>query len=359
MNTLLDLYRIYSPSGGEKPMKKYIKNWVKNNVQGCKITHDNKGNIYVTKGDSDTYPCIVSHIDQVQDKYSDDYNVYLLKDTLMGYSQKRREFEGLGADDKNGIWVCLKCLQKYDIMKCAFFVEEEIGCGGSSAAKIDWFDDCRFVLQCDRRGGSDLITNISWIDLCSDEFLQDINYSAYGYKPTSGLMTDVETLKNRGVNLSMLNISCGYYNPHTDNEFTVISELKNCLAFVENIIENCTDVYPHKHERRVYQPVKTNLLGSTYGGWYGDNYDDWRDWYDDDPIQSVGDVIAESRADLYDWQQEYDEVYDSVWMMLLEDNTRTADDIYNEYKSCLVCLELQDIEAMVEDIKNELMINEL
>jgi hypothetical protein len=101
------------------------------------------------------------------------------------------------------------------------------------------------------------------------------------------------------------------------------------------------------------------MFGCTYGGWYGDNYDDWRDWYDDKPIQSVGDVIAESRANMYDWQQEYDEVYDSVWTMLLDDNTRTADDIYNEYRSCLTYLELQDIEAMVEDIKNELMINEL
>jgi hypothetical protein len=101
------------------------------------------------------------------------------------------------------------------------------------------------------------------------------------------------------------------------------------------------------------------MLGSTYGGWYGDGYDDWRDWHDDKPIQSVGNVIADSRAGLYDWQQEYDEVYDSVWAMLLDDNTRTADDIYNEYRSCLTYLELQDIEAMVEDIKNELMINEL
>ena len=343
MNTLLDLYRIYSPSGGEKPMKKYIKNWVKNNVQGCKITYDNKGNIYVTKGDSDTYPCIVSHIDQVQDKYSDDYNVYLLEDTLMGYSQKRREFEGLGADDKNGIWVCLKCLQKYDVMKCAFFVEEEIGCGGSSAAKIDWFDDCRFVLQCDRRGSNDLITSIGCTDLCSDEFLRDINYSAYGYKPTSGLMTDVETLKNKGVNLCMLNISCGYYNPHTDNEFTVIAELENCLAFVENIVENCTDVYEHKSEYK-YNGACDWRKGSVLK--VGDV--DWQDWVgferndfyngDDDP-------------EYYAYLEEYDSVYDSVLSMYHDNPYITADDVWNAYNNCFQHLTYYDIEEMIDEIK--------
>jgi hypothetical protein len=36
--------------------------------------------------------------------------------------------EGLGADDKNGIWIALQCLKKYDTVKVAFFVSEEVGC---------------------------------------------------------------------------------------------------------------------------------------------------------------------------------------------------------------------------------------
>lgn len=358
MELLINLYEIYSPSGGEKRMKKFIRRWIRRNVPEAVIVNDQKGNIYVTKGIADTYPCIVSHVDQVQDTHSKDFKVYNCDGILCAYSKKNKQQEGLGADDKNGIWVCLKALEYFDIVKCAFFVEEEIGCGGSSVANLEFFSDCRFVLQCDRRNGSDLINVASWTELCSDEFLEATNYQAYGYTPKNGMMTDVMTLKESGVNVSMLNISCGYYEPHTDNEVTVFEELENCRDFVFNIIENCTDVYPHKHELQVYQPIKTNLLGSTYDGWYGDGYDDWRDWHYDKLTQSVGDVIKKQKYD-YDWQREYDEVYDSVWMMLLEDNTREADDIYNEYRSSLVHLELQDIEAMVEDIKNELMINEL
>jgi hypothetical protein len=34
---------------------------------------------------------------------------------------------GIGGDDKCGVYICLKLLEKIDKIKCAFFVEEEIG----------------------------------------------------------------------------------------------------------------------------------------------------------------------------------------------------------------------------------------
>lgn len=46
-------------------------------------------------------------------------------------------------------------------MKVAFFVSEEIGCVGSRNADMGFFEDARFVIEPDRRGYEDLITNIS------------------------------------------------------------------------------------------------------------------------------------------------------------------------------------------------------
>lgn len=94
---------------------------------------------------------------------------------VIGYDRKRKKTAGIGADDKNGIWICLKCLEDFKIMKCAFFVQEETGCIGSGEADMDFFADCRFVLQCDRKGDSDLVTRISGMDLCSEEFLERVN----------------------------------------------------------------------------------------------------------------------------------------------------------------------------------------
>jgi len=246
MELLKELYRIYSPSGNEKRMRKFISAWVKNNIPQATIGRDQTGNLYITKGVSETYPCVVAHMDQVQHIHSRDFGCIEDKGVILGYSQNNKRQEGLGADDKNGIWVALKCLAKFDVLKCVFFVQEEAGCIGSARANMPFFENCRFVLQCDRKNGGDLITAIGgWTELCSPEFLADIDNAEFGYRLENGMITDVGMLKDNGLGVSAINLSCGYYNPHTDYEFTIVDELVNCLHFVEHIIEKCTKVYPH------------------------------------------------------------------------------------------------------------------
>ena len=246
MELLKQLYSIHSPSGNEKKMRKFLKDWIRRNAPGAIYTVDAIGNLYVCKGEAETYPCIVSHIDQVQKIHSKDFQAVETNDFIFGFSIHNVQMEGCGADDKNGIWIALKCLQKHPVMKCAFFIGEEIGCKGSSKADMSFFDDCRYVLQCDRKGGNDLIWNIGrWTALCSKDFLSATGYQLYGYKLETGMMTDVEALKDNGLKVSAVNMSCGYHRPHTDEEYTVKSELLNCLAFVEHIIDACPDVYPH------------------------------------------------------------------------------------------------------------------
>ena len=127
------------------------------------------------------------------------------KDIILGYSPRNRRQEGLGADDKNGVWIALKCLKEYECLKAVFFVGEEKGCIGSSAADLTFFEDCRFVVQSDRRGYKDLVTNIGWNELCSREFLADTEYEKFGYQPHDGMITDVGELKGRGLAISCVN----------------------------------------------------------------------------------------------------------------------------------------------------------
>ncbi len=119
---------------------------------------DRYGNLYAVKGKSETYPCVVSHLDQVQRIRSKDFKAIETRDIIFGYSPSNHQIEGPGCDDKNGIFIALEALKKYECLKAVFFREEEIGCRGSSHAEMEFFKDCRFVIQCDRRGNSDLIT---------------------------------------------------------------------------------------------------------------------------------------------------------------------------------------------------------
>ena len=228
-------------------MRKYVKRYIRRVCGDCDIVQDDKGNVFVTKGVADSYPCVAAHLDQVQRNHSKDFEVIEGKDVVFGYSAKSHAQQGLGADDKNGIWVALECLKRYDVLKAAFFVGEEIGCVGSSACDLSFFSDCRYVIQPDRMNGSDLITSMAVGDVCSKAFVSALGAAAYGYKEAHGSITDVGTLVERGVGISCLNVSCGYYNAHTDHEFTVLSELQNCLDFVCHIIETLTDIYPYEH----------------------------------------------------------------------------------------------------------------
>ena len=198
MELLKQLYRIYSPSGRERAIRKFLMGYMRR-IPGVKVEKDRMGNLYATKGIAETYPCVVAHMDQVHEAHSRDFKVVETEDFIFAYSPRHRRQENLGADDKNGVWVCLKCLEKYPVLKVAFFVGEEAGCVGSGEAWMDFFRDCRFVVEADRRGKEDLITSIGWTGLCSREFLKATEYSKFGYQETDGLMTDILALKENGL----------------------------------------------------------------------------------------------------------------------------------------------------------------
>lgn len=307
MNLLKKLYEIHSPSGNERAMKKFIKGYVKKHIPRVTFRSDHVGNLYMTRGISETYPCIVAHLDQVQREHSKDFKAIETEEIIFGYSPKNRRKEGLGADDKNGIWLALKCLEKYECIKVVFFVSEEIGCIGSRNADMNFFEDTRFVIEPDRRGYEDLITDISFTSLCSNEFLKDIGFERFGYKEKSGMMTDVLELKERGLGVSCINLSCGYYEPHSDEEFTVKKDLLNCLRLVEHIIENCQSVYPHE-----------NLDSGYYNGYYG--------------------MDAETE----------------IWDILSCDPNLSVEDLYEMYHTNYPFLEVEDFQRIYNDFNEQM-----
>ena len=243
----------------------------------------------------------------MQRLHSKDFTTVETGEIIFGYSSRNKRQEGLGADDKNGIWIALKCLKKYDTLKLAFFVSEEVGCVGSGKAVMDFFNDCRFVIQPDRRGYQDIINEIGWTSLCSPEFLQAAGYKKFGYKETHGMMTDVQELKERGLQVSCINLSCGYYEPHTDHEFTIKKDLMNCLSLVEHIIENCTEPYPHQPE------------------------------------------IPGKRRGIYD---EFDEAMDEIFALLDQGELWSAGDHYYIYPSVFPELDMEDYRRIYTEYYN-------
>ncbi|MCR5163848.1 MAG: hypothetical protein K6C40_07505 [Thermoguttaceae bacterium] len=237
MNLLMLLYKILSPSGKEQAMQEFIIHWLEEH--GIEYVKDRFGNILATKdtrpdkdGADDTCPCVCAHMDEVHANRETDYTVVWEEDEIFGYSPKTESRQGIGADDKNGIWVALKIMERIPYIKAAFFVSEEIGCIGSEYVDLGFFDNCRFVIECDRRESGDFIYEANDVPLCTYGFMEAMHASEYGYKPVQGASTDVVMLRKRGLKCCACNLSCGYYDPHTNNEYTRVGELQNCYELV-------------------------------------------------------------------------------------------------------------------------------
>jgi tripeptide aminopeptidase len=236
--------------------------------------YTDNGNLYITKGNADFYPCVVAHMDTVH-SIVEDLSLLTVNENITGFNNVTMTQTGVGGDDKVGIFVALQCLNHFNDIKLVFFRDEEVGCEGSYLADLEFFKDVNFVLQCDRRGNSDFIINAGGTELSSKEFQNDIIsvIKKYGYSFNNGMMTDVMALKEIGVPVSVANISCGYYNPHMENEYVNIPDVMNCLDMVINIISNFGNKYyyhikpvkTYKHKKNIFNYLeKSNFTESSY-----------------------------------------------------------------------------------------------
>jgi hypothetical protein len=202
-----------------------------------KIENDTHGNIFVTKGKGSLYPCIVSHLDQVH-KYAQNKTIFQNGDYLLAFDGPRQI--GTGGDDLVGVFMCLQLLEDYNFIKVVFFVAEEVGCIGSSACDLSYFDDCMFIGQADRKNNSDFINYSNGVQLFGEEFSTFVApvLKDYNYKECVGIATDAGCLSKRNVGIACFNISCGYYNPHTSTEYVSIKDVTNCYNVICDIISN-------------------------------------------------------------------------------------------------------------------------
>lgn len=201
---LIEVLSIQSKSKNDKLIMDYLKDKTKQYTQ----EFDKYGNLYVTKGTAKLYPCLVSHVDRVHEIVKD-RKVYKHGDILFAFSADKGEQVGVGGDDGVGVALCLNMLQDFDNCKVVFFRDEEIGCHGSRQANLEFFRDCMVVGQADRRGNKDFVTTACGTPLSSKEFQDDIKkvLEAHQYEFSTGMMTDVMTLKEKGLDVCCWNMS--------------------------------------------------------------------------------------------------------------------------------------------------------
>jgi len=271
MDLLKQLYCIHSPFYREWPMICFIREYIRQHVPEADVQMDSWGNLYVVKGEGlkvkdnelKGYPTLVCHLDQVQELHSDDFCVKEEDGTLYGWSEKNQQHEGLGADDKNGIWVCLRCLEECPHLKVFMAVGEEKGCIGSNHADMSFFADSLYVLEPDCKGGEEIHTNLKGIPCASVEFEQallevnsQLSIGNCQFAITPGKGSDIFALTLNGIGVSCANIPAGYHLPHKDDEYTVVAELEHALAFIRHFVTTELRRFPHTYKTYTQQMIE-------------------------------------------------------------------------------------------------------
>jgi len=257
IENLEETLQIQSVSGKEEYMNTFIIEQIKyDNEDVTIVTEQQAGgtNIYVTKGKADVYPCVVAHTDTVHN-FVPGYGVCKLGDNFYAMDSINMQQVGVGGDDKVGIWAALECIKKFDNIKAAFFHSEERGCVGSKAATPEFFQNVGYILQTDRRGNDDFVTNIGGVNLMSKRFKKAVQPLLDKHKfkfQEHGGLTDVKALKPLA-NVSVTNISSGYYKPHSDGEYVSITDAMNTCSLMISIIETLGEnKYEHQYKEPVY-----------------------------------------------------------------------------------------------------------
>ena len=238
LELLKAILNIQSKTYNHSEMSCFVENKLKRDASAVQLsfTIDKHGNIIVSKGEAEAYACLCCHLDTVHE-IVEDYEIK--EDNGKFYAMSGDVATGIGGDDKCGIYSILHLLSNNDKpFKAVFFSDEEIGQQGSSKIDLSFFNDVGFLVGIDRRENSDLITFRYKTTISEDfrNFIRPIS-DKYAYKETDGAATDVFTIQNRLSNpISAINISCGYYNFHKQNEFIILSDLLKCIDFATEIV---------------------------------------------------------------------------------------------------------------------------
>lgn len=225
----------------EKELKKYYKNVISND-----------GFLYV-KGED--HVCLTAHMDTTPNveygkrKVVKDFYEKTTKDGKHIISSP----EGIGGDDRCGVYMILKILETTTLRPSIVFCEdEEIGCVGSekfSKSKfINDLEDMYFIIELDRRGSKDIV----FYDDDNEEFHKFVK-EVTNYNIEIGSCSDISNIcpecKRSGVNLS-----CGYYNEHHYYEYVILEEMENTLnTTIKLINEGLKKQKTYEYKEKYYR----------------------------------------------------------------------------------------------------------
>lgn len=268
---LLDLFHLYAPSHGEKPVLEFIKKVL--DYHNVKYKEDSNGNIYCLNYMNE--PLLSAHTDCVGTPEAGSY-VNLIDLYPYDDDEILKGIGNIGGDDKCGVFLILLYLISKRPINAAFSICEEVG-GVDGISHLlseikdnEIFKSIPYCLVLDRRSCGDIICNDN--DYGSKDFekaLEKIG-EEFGYYHTKGSCSDMNKIKDY---MNGCNLSVAYYNPHSNTEFVSLNDLYNTWNYIQKLIKEMPRDLPLEERK----PTTTYNYGN-YNSYSGNSYSSYRDY---------------------------------------------------------------------------------
>ena len=133
--------------------------------------------------------------------------------------------QGIGGDDRCGVFIIMNIVSE---LHCSVLLceDEEIGAvGARKFTQTDYINnlDVNYMIEFDRKGSEDAV-----FYSCYNNDFQKFVTDATDFKVAQGSFSDISVLMP-AAKLAGVNLSCGYYKPHTTDEYVVHTDMMRTI----------------------------------------------------------------------------------------------------------------------------------
>ena len=181
--------------------------------------------------------------------------------------------DGLGADDRAGVFAVLELAKQFDIGVLLCTGEESGGIGAHQfIADYPFNPKYKLLIELDRRGENDCVF------YSNNNFNFHKYIEGFGFKKAFGSFSDISVIAPQW-RANAVNLSVGYEEEHMDTEHLYLEKLRDTMNKVRQILISDIPEFEYREYTRVYNYSKKTSGFGRYG-YYEDFYDYHFDYCD-------------------------------------------------------------------------------
>ena len=150
--------------------------------------------------------------------------------------------QGIGGDDRAGVYMILRLIQRVHC-HVLFCEDEETGGHGARAfTKSGIKPDVNYIVELDRTGSNDAV----FYQCRNRQFERHIN--SFGFQTAFGSFSDISILAPH-LNLAAVNLSTGYYHAHQPGEYVRLDKVEELIGRVKSLLQTETGRFSYSDKR--------------------------------------------------------------------------------------------------------------